>query len=342
MNKQPNKKKFRLFDMNRDGRGVEKGEDTTPNLKFYFKLLARRFPSLLSLNLLMNLQILPIVIGFLAYFFTEKTPSQASAIFAPIYGVSQIDPSVTASTILSVFGIQFNIPIYNNPAYWVIGGCIVFLVLTMGWQTVGATYVLRGMVRHDAVFVFSDYFYAIKRNFKEGFLYGLFDSLIIIVLIIDFLFFYTSTGDALNNFMFWTISALIVLYMLMRPYIYMMLITFDMKLKKILKNALIFAILGIKRNVMWIVGVAMMAILNIALMIVCPPSIIIPVILPFFYFWGFVGFTVNYAVYPIIDRYMIAPCRKDGDDGGDDTDRLDDDGDMGEPDDIDASYADTV
>ena len=30
------KKKFRLFDMNRDGKGVEKDEDRTPNFKFFF------------------------------------------------------------------------------------------------------------------------------------------------------------------------------------------------------------------------------------------------------------------------------------------------------------------
>lgn len=331
MNKQPKKKRFRLFDMTRDGRGVEKGEDTTPNLKFYFKQLWRRFPTLLSLNLLMIFQILPIVIGFLAYFFTEKTPAQSTAIFAPIYGVSLIDPSVTTTTIISLFGTQFNIPIYNNPAYWVIGACVVFFVLTIGWQTVGATYVLRGIVRHDPVFVFSDFVYGIKRNFKEGFFFGLLDSLIIIVLAIDFLYFYTATGSTATNLMFWVISALIVLYILMRPYIYMMLITFDMSLRKILKNALIFSILGIKRNIMWILGVVLMAVLNIMLIIVCPPSIIIPVILPFFYFWAFTGFTVNYAIYPIIERYMITPCinSDDGDGNGDDeNDQGDGDGDI--------------
>ncbi len=321
MNRQPNKKKFRLFDMMRDGKGVEKGEDTTPNLKFYFKLLKRRFSTLISLNLLMNLQILPIIIAVLSYFFTEKTPSQSSAIFAPIYGVSQIDPSVTSASILSIFGIQFNIPIYNNPAYWVIAACVLFLIVTMGWLTAGATYVLRGIVRHDAVFVFSDFFHAIKRNFKEAFLFGLLDSVIMIVLLVDFLFFYMATGSAGYNFMFWLISALIVLYMLMRPYLYMMLITFDMKLRKMLKNALIFAVLGVKRNVMWMLGVVVVAILNIALILICPPTIVIPIILPFFYFWAFAGFTINYAIYPIIDRYMIAPCRNDGDDdenhGGD-------------------------
>ena len=309
--------------MTRDGRGVKKGEDTTPNLKFYFKLLTRRFPTLLSVNLLMNLQVLPVVIAVLAYFFTEKTPSQSSAIFAPIYGVAQIDPSVTTSTILSIFGIQFNIPIFQNPAYWVIGGCVVFWILTMGWQTVGSTYVLRGIVRHDAVFVFSDYFYAIKRNFKEAFLFGLLDSAMILVLAIDFFFFYTSTGAFATNLMFWIISALIVSYLFMRPYLYMMLITFDMKLSKMFKNALIFSALGLKRNLMWVLGVVLMAVLNIMLIVVCPPSIIIPVILPFFYFWAFVGFTVNYAIYPIIDRYMIAPCRSEEPESLEDSDMED-------------------
>ena len=32
-----NKKRFKLLDPMRDGKGVEKGEDTTPNLKFFFK-----------------------------------------------------------------------------------------------------------------------------------------------------------------------------------------------------------------------------------------------------------------------------------------------------------------
>jgi hypothetical protein len=70
---------------------------------------------------------------------------------------------------------------------------------------------------------------------------------------------------------------------------------------------------------MWMLGVVLMAILNIMLIIVCPPSIIIPIILPFFYFWAFAGFTVNYAIYPIIDRYMIAPCRAEKADDLDDT-----------------------
>ena len=55
---EPKKKKFRLFDMNRDGKGVEEEEDRTPNLKFFFKLFFRKFSKLIQLNLLMIFQVL--------------------------------------------------------------------------------------------------------------------------------------------------------------------------------------------------------------------------------------------------------------------------------------------
>ena len=128
---------FRFRD--RDGKGVEKGENTTPNLRYFFKLFRRRFSSLLSLNILMLFQILPIVIGVLAYLFTSKTPSQTSAVFAPVYGVALIDSNATTSLLLALHGVPLGIPIYHTSSYWIIGVCALFFVLTIGWQTAGAS-----------------------------------------------------------------------------------------------------------------------------------------------------------------------------------------------------------
>ena len=56
--------KFKLFDLNRDGLGVEKNEDTTPNVGYFFKSLWRKFPKLISINLfVMNLLPLPALDG---------------------------------------------------------------------------------------------------------------------------------------------------------------------------------------------------------------------------------------------------------------------------------------
>lgn len=291
----------------RDGKGVQKGEDVRPTLKNFFKQFWRKLSHLLSLNILMLFQVLPVVVGVLAFFFTQKTPSQTSAIFAPLYGASLIEPNATSALILALEALPLSIPVFQPAAYWIIAACALFLVLTIGWQSVGGFYVLRGLVRGDAVFVFSDYFHAIKRNFKQGLLFGLLDSFLIIISTFDILYYSQSVGSFWKDVVFWMVAAVSLLYWFMRPYIYLMLITFDMKIKKMFKNALIFSVLGIKRNLLGALGIVLLVALHLAFIIATPISFVVPVILPIVYIFAAIGFITTYAAYPIIDRYMIAP-----------------------------------
>lgn len=303
---------------NRDGKGVKKGEDTRPTLKNFFKMFARKFSHMLSLNLLMLLQIAPVVAALMAYLFIQKTPSQSSVLFAPLYGASLIEQSPASSLILALEAIPLNIPVFQPIAYWIIAGCALLLLLSNGLLTVGSFYVLRGLVRGDAVFVFSDFFYGIKRNLKQGFLFGLVDTLLTGVLIFDVVYYSGTVGAFWMDVLFWILAALAILYLIMRPYIYMMLITFDMKVRKMFKNALIFSALGIKRNLMGALGILLLLGLHALLMFLFLPEVIITVIVPIVYIFAAVGFITAYAIYPVIDRYMIAPYRKSahGDHGG--------------------------
>ena len=110
--------------------------------------------------------------------------------------------------------------------------------------------------------------------------------------------------------------AIAVIYFFMRFYIYLLMVTFDLSIRKILKNALIFTMLGIKRNLMAVLGVLVITALNVVLFplfAMTPLGIAIPLILPFLYYLAVVSFTTTYAAYPIIDRYMIAPYQNSGD-----------------------------
>ena len=108
--------------------------------------------------------------------------------------------------------------------------------------------------------------------------------------------------------MFGFIVALAALYFVMRLYIYPMMITFDLPIKKLLKNALIFAMLGIKRNIMALLGIVLLVVLNFfAIVWGLSIGLSVTLILPFFYLaalWGFIGV---YAAYPVIQKYMIDP-----------------------------------
>ena len=299
-----NEKKRSIF--RRSDRPEAMPEDTTPTFAYFFKLLFRKFGKLISLNLMMVMLYIPLIISVVLYFFGESTPTVESALYAPLLGVSIGGGSPTANLLLGIFSRQLNVPLLETGRTIVIALLIGFTVITWGWQNVGATYNLRSLVRGDSCFLFSDYFYAIRRNLKQGFFFGLLDVLIIVVLAVDFFYFNALADVFWFGVLYILFIVLIVTYSIMRFYIYHMMITFDLSIKKILKNALIFALLGFKRNIVGLLGIVGIAAINAALIL---PSLrvnfALPLILPFFYLPALSGFIAAYAAWPNIQRYMI-------------------------------------
>ena len=300
---------FNPFDMNRDGKGVEKGEDTTPNLKFFFKQFGRKFSKIISLNILMIFQVIPLIICLYMYFVASPTtPTQYYPEYAALFGIQEASSTAVGSVNLSLFSFQLGLPTYNTYVYWVIGALLVFLLVTYGWQKVGSIYVTRGLVNGDSTFVFSDYFYAIKKNLKQGFVLGLIDCLIMFVLAFDIYYFYTSPQSALTDFMYVMIIALIILYTIFRFYIYLLIITFNIKLSKAIKNAFIFTVLGIKRNLLALLGLLLVTAFAVSLIVIfLPMGLGVTIVLPLIYYLGVCAFIYTYAAYPVIKKYMIDP-----------------------------------
>ena len=318
--------------MNKDKKDAVE-ENRKPTFAFFFKSVFRKFPQLLRLNILMLLLLVPAVVALsvlvpeistmMVYFFGdlvgENVPTVTDISFAPLYGISQISNFPDIVPMLDMSSLQMGIPVFSPVIIYVMLALLLFFAVTWGWQNVGATYVLRGLVRGDAVFVFSDFFYAIKRNFKQGFLLGLIDFLFCIILGVDYSFFLARAGESFGvNFMFFMTLALMIIYFVMRFYIYLLLVTFDLKNFKIIKNAFIFSILGIKRNVLAVLGIIILVAVHLALIFALVPSgISLPIIIPIVYIMATTSFISAYAAYPIIHRYMIEPYEKDNDNNDD-------------------------
>ncbi len=305
---------LKIFNPNNSNRPDAEDEDTRPTLGRYFKLLGRRFWKLVSLNLMMIPMVLPLLVIFYLLVSGDRTPTQNNILFAQIYGADLLGTTQETALLLDLFGAQLYIPVYGTGTYVGVGICLAFLFVTWGWQNVGVSYILRSMVRGEPVFLFSDYFYAVKRNLKSGFFLGFLDMTVLTLLVFDFIYFYNLIGSFWMDVCFWGICALAILYFFMRFYIYLMQVTFDLSIRKILKNALIFTTLGIKRNVMAVLGIALLTGIEVALFVLfMPMNFPIALILPFLYYFSFTSFTSAYAAYPIIDRYMIAPYRTEND-----------------------------
>ena len=78
-------KKFKLFDMNRDGKGVYEKESRKPTLKFFFVLAKRKFPQLLRLNLILLLMLAPVFVVLGLFLLGTKAPSVIDATYVPLY-----------------------------------------------------------------------------------------------------------------------------------------------------------------------------------------------------------------------------------------------------------------
>ncbi len=299
-----------FFNFNRDNRPDAQEEDTTPGVKWYFKSLWRKFWKLSALNIMMMIAAIPIFVAVFVFINIDTTPTGSSVLFPQIYGAHLMDANPVTTFLLDLFGKQSPVPVYNATGSWIaIAVCALIVIVTFGWQNAGLTYVLRSMVRGEPVFLISDYFYAIRKNWRQGLFLGIIDFFAIFLLVYDLIFFWGQTGTFLMDVGFYAICAVGILYFFMRFYLYLLMVTFNLSIRKILKNALIFAVLGAKRNLMGLLGIILLTAANLVFLPLLSFNIVIALILPFLFYFSFTAFTSAYAAYPIIDRYMIEPYR---------------------------------
>ncbi len=292
-----------------DGEGVSKDEEQicdNPNLKNFFKLLGRKLNPILSVNLMSVFGNFPLFFALFAVSGYASIHSTAPyfSVFAPLYGVMHFDKSPATAALMGIFGMQADITILSTVDY-ILLGISSLVILTFGPVNVGCTYILRNIFRGEGIFLWHDFFYAIKRNLRQAFVYGILDAVIILLLLYDIFFFNLNYGlNTPLNMMFYAALFMAVLYLIMRPYIYLMMVTFDLSILKMFKNALLFTVLGIKRNILSVLGIVLLVGIEFALLMLYFP---LGVILPFVGLFS-IGYMMQiYAAYPKIKEIMIDP-----------------------------------
>ena len=306
------KKRFKLFDSQREGRGIEKSDVyTKTDLKGFFIKYKECFPNLLTVNLLMVLGNFPIIFAFIAMTTATRVlyMAPASSFFPVFRGLFLQEREISASTLLATAtnGIQIEA---NNmtTATYILFGLSLLVIFTFGVVNVGSTYVLRNMAKGDAVFIFSDFFYAITRNWKQALPFGILDLLFLGLITFDLFFLYTAEGSFMMTLFFGITAAVALIYCWMRFYIYLQMVTFDLSLYKLLKNSLIFALLGFKRNIMATLGIILLVVINLFLAFGTGGLLMAAaILLPFVLLFSNGAFMSTYAAYFKIKEIMIDP-----------------------------------
>lgn len=300
-------KKFKLFDFNKDGKGVSKHDvDGPPDLSGFFRQYKRKFSRLLSVNIFIVLGNFPLFFAGMAYagFGAIQSTLQESPLFPAVYTLSKLDPSPVTDAMKAVYAVPSVLTV-NTATTVILMALALLTLLTFGLTNVGTTYILRNLAKGDPVFMWSDFWYAIKRNWKQGIIMGIIDLLVAVVLVIDIIFWRNSGLGFLNSVGLYASLAMLILYFFMRFYMYIMLVTFDLSIFKILKNSLIFAILGFKRNIMAALGIVALVILN--LMLFFTPFQPLAIVLPLVLTLSNGAFMSTYAAWFKIKEIMIDP-----------------------------------
>ena len=173
--------------------------------------------------------------------------------------------------------------------------------------TAGLTKITRNYAREDHAFVWSDFWEAVKDNWKAFLLNGLIFYCAAAVLSLAMLYYYTRASFSFLNYVPFGLALLVSLLLLwMEYYVPVMLVTFDLKLRQVYRNAAIFILAGFWRNAV-ITGVFLA--LGILVWSIPISGYSIPVYLALIALWVFyfISFLVNYMVYPVIDQYLIRP-----------------------------------
>ena len=301
--------------MNKDGIGVEDAEPPildNPGIKNYFKLIGRKLNQIVTSNLLLVFGNFPVlfILAVLSGYFSIQTTAPTYSIFAQINGAAMHSQNAYVSAILGLFSSQSNVTVLSQvDKVFLLISLLVFL--TFGCVTAGVTYIMRNIVREEPIFIWHDFWYCVKRNWKQAVVFGIIDLIIILLIAYDVVFLNLNYSSSMVTVvMFFASLVLAALYTIMRMYIYPMMITFDLSIKKLFKNALIFTILGIKRNAVALLLTVAIAGINLALLTVYFP---LGLLLPFVIVFSLITFTGTYYAYPVISKYMIEPYyTKDG------------------------------
>lgn len=306
-------KRLRLFDITRDGKGIGKSSsDLGWGFKRFFVTMKNNFNKLLYCNIFFVLGNFPLI--FLIATIPGYTKIETYLPFQDVFqNISHIFTSQDVGsydmTLYALEGLMRQNYAPTTLTY-VFYGISALALFTFGLVNVGTAYIFRNIAKGEPVFVWGDFFYAIKRNWKQALPFGMIDLGIIGILLnnIQKMFFSTGNNSLFTSTMLWSNVVLLLVYFFMRYYIYVQMVTFKLSIFKILKNSLIFSLLGFKRNIAALFGIIIVVILEV-IFIMSLKGVLLPlaVALPLLILISIMAYMKVFAAYYKIKVIMIDP-----------------------------------
>ncbi|AGC68183.1 hypothetical protein Cst_c11880 [Thermoclostridium stercorarium subsp. stercorarium DSM 8532] len=283
---------FGFFDYTREGPGVPKDAPPKPRIRIFFEVLGRKFWNIVKVNMLFGVFNIPALL-FLVFF--------AAYLQALITQNAVMDAEEMANSLF--FG---TIPLMT------IFVCLP--LITVGPAQAGMTYILRNYSREEHAFIWGDFKEQAIKNFKQSMIVSIINAFFTVLVILDIYFYLNFNKD---NLLMTAATAFIIvaflIFMMMSMYIYPMMVTFDLTIRQLYKNAFLFAIMKFFPNLLILIVIFLIVFF----------SFYYPVIgylMFIFITMGLTSYITNFYVYSKIDKYMIQPVLQANKENGETSD----------------------
>ena len=187
----------------------------------------------------------------------------------------------------------------------------------LGPLTATITKLMRDFVRQEPGFFFEDFKKAFKENFKQSIIISVLQYIAMWIVIVAIRFYYSLQGQGI----FYTIGlgvAIFVLFAIIFAsyYVYMMIVTLDLKIYEIIKNSFIFTMLCFLKNVLLTIILGIWLVFNaflVYLAVISGKSLVYGLVISVFIVltFGIVFYTVAFFTFPSIKKYILDPYYKD-------------------------------
>ena len=273
---------FGFFDYTKPGKGLSKEDVDKKGIALYFDILARRFWKFIQLNLIFLVASIPaIIIGW----------------FISIYAVTWL--ATLAKVELSQEWLN---------GLTMLGAFLTVIFLQLcgsGPASAGMNYVVRKYANDTHSWVWSDFFDNFKSNFKQSVAVYVINVIVNCVMAVSFVFYWRVMAGFASTVLSTVIVMIFALFYMMQMYTYQLMVSFELKLKDIYRNALILVLAKLPWNVLTLVVTFLMFRGLFALTVSVP---IAGIVVVFAILYVLINFTQIFMTNNVIKKLLLEPA----------------------------------
>ena len=255
-----------FYNYNKTGSGVDKNAPQKSRIVLFFEILLRHFWKITEVNLLYSVFILPAFFAVFSFFIVSN---------------------ITMKLIIS-------------------GLCTIVFFAVFGPATTAVFKVMKNYSMERHVFIIRDFKKGFTESYKKSLAAGII-NIFVYFSVFSAIYIYPKMAEAVgSNFIYVMMVLSIslgVAVTLIGFYVYLMIAVTDIPFKDIIRNSIILTIYEIKKNLLTLLFVLLIAGLFVLMALVNLYTMVIYLVVPA----AVIMFIISFNCYPVLKKYVIDP-----------------------------------